>query len=176
MATRLIAKDGDDILRKKAKPVKEITPRIKLLCEDMVDTMLEADGVGLAAPQISVLKRIFVAKPYTDSDEIFYMINPEMLETIGEQDSLEGCLSVPGCMGDVKRPETVKIKATDLDGNTNEYEFSGLAATVMCHEYDHLNGILYTDKATHMYTPEELEELFSAEDGEEAGEERVAVR
>ena len=153
MALRNIVERGNAILAKNCKPVKEITPRIKELCEDMVETMKLADGVGLAAPQVGVIKRIFVAQPHIDSEDtelsekIYYMINPEITFAEGVQDSSEGCLSVPGYMGLVERPQRIKIKAMDLDGIVKEYEFSDFAATVMCHEYDHLDGILYCDKA-----------------------------
>lgn len=164
MALRKIAYKGDEILTKKCKEVKEITPRIKELCEDMVETMNDAGGVGLAAPQVGVMKRLFVARPYIDSedenqpDEVFYMINPEITYQEGSQESSEGCLSVPGYMGLVDRPEKIKIKATGLDGKVKEYEFDGFAATVMCHENDHLEGILYCDIAKDYMTTEEYEE------------------
>ena len=111
MAIRKIAVKGDDILRKTSKPVKKINDRVRQLCEDMSETMIDADGVGLAAPQVSVLKRIFVARPdLEDQEKVYVMINPEIISHEGEQDSTEGCLSVPGYMGFLKRPETVKIK------------------------------------------------------------------
>lgn len=164
MALRTIVEKGADVLSKNCKEVKEITPRIRELCEDMVDTMLQADGVGLAAPQVGVMKRLFVAMPHVDSDDeelqgkVYYMINPEITYTEGTQESSEGCLSVPGYMGLVDRPQKIKIKATDLDGKTEEMEFEGFAATVMCHEFDHLNGILYCDIAKDMMTTEEYME------------------
>lgn len=172
MAIRKIAVKGDDILRKTSKPVKKINDRVRQLCEDMSETMIDADGVGLAAPQVSVLKRIFVARPdLEDQEKVYVMINPEIVSREGEQDSTEGCLSVPGYMGFLKRPETVKIKATDVDGNENEYEFSGFSAVVICHEYDHLDGVLYTDNAEKLLTNEEFEKLMQEEaDAEEAAE------
>lgn len=163
MALRKIVIKGDEILTKKCKEVPEITDRIKELCYDMKETMLDADGVGLAAPQVGVMKRVFVARPFVDSedesikDKVFYMINPVMLEQEGSQESSEGCLSVPGYMGLVDRPEKIKIKAMDLDGKVNEYEFTGFAATVFCHEYDHLEGVLYCDIAKDYMTTEEYE-------------------
>lgn len=160
MAIRQIVTKGDEILGKRSKEVKEINIKIKVLVEDMIDTMNKNEGVGLAAVQVGVLKRIFVARPYLDKqDEIFVMINPQILELKGEQDSKEGCLSVPGFMGCVKRPKHVKVLATDLDGNEKTYQFSDFEATVICHEYDHLEGVLYTDKANEIYSEAELQNL-----------------
>lgn len=164
MALRKIVIKGDEILTKKCKTIPEVTDRIKELCFDMVETMLDADGVGLAAPQVGVMKRLFVARPFIDSDDesqrdkIFYMINPEMIEKSGSQESSEGCLSVPGYMGLVDRPQKIKIRAQDLNGNINEYEFEDFAATVFCHEYDHLEGVLYCDIAKDYMTTAEYEE------------------
>lgn len=166
MALRNITVRGESILAKKCKPVREITPRIREACADMVDTMKDADGVGIAAPQIGIMKRFFIAMPHVDAedeatrDKIYYMINPEITYTEGRQDSSEGCLSVPGYMGLVERPYKIRIKATDLDGKEHEYEFEGFEATVFCHEYDHLEGILYSDIAKDMMTVEEYSELL----------------
>jgi len=166
MALRTITVRGDEILAKKCKPVKEITPRIIEACEDMVETMKAADGVGIAAPQIGIMKRFFIAMPHVDAedeavrDKIYYMINPEIIYTEGHQESSEGCLSVPGYMGLVDRPYKIRIKATGLDGKEQEYEFEGFEATVFCHEYDHLDGVLYSDKAKDMMTVEEYSELL----------------
>ena len=166
MALRNITVRGESILAKKCKPVKEITPRIKEACADMVETMKAADGVGIAAPQIGIMKRFFIAMPHVDAedeetrDKIYYMINPEITYTEGTQDSSEGCLSVPGYMGLVERPYKIRIKATDLDGREHEYEFEGFEATVFCHEYDHLEGILYSDIAKDMMTVEEYSEML----------------
>jgi peptide deformylase len=162
MALRNITVRGSEILTKKCKPIKAITPRIRELAEDMVETMIAADGVGIAAPQVGVMKRFFVAMPHVESedeairDKVYYMINPEITYREGTQESSEGCLSVPGYMGLVDRPEKIRIKATDLDGNEQEYEFEGFAATVFCHEYDHLDGISYTEKMDRFLTEEEL--------------------
>ena len=166
MALRNITVRGESILAKKCKPVREITPRIREACADMVDTMKAADGVGIAAPQIGIMKRFFIAMPHVDAedeatrDKIYYMINPEITYTEGYQDSSEGCLSVPGYMGLVERPYKIRIKATDLDGKEQEYEFEGFEATVFCHEYDHLDGVLYSDIAKDMMTVEEYSELL----------------
>ena len=176
MALRNITVRGSEILTKKCKPIKAITPRIRQLAEDMVETMKAADGVGIAAPQVGVMKRFFVAMPHVDSEDesirekIYYMINPEITYREGTQESSEGCLSVPGYMGLVDRPEKIRIKATDLDGNEQEYEFEGFAATVFCHEYDHLDGILYSDIAKEMMTVEEYAERLEAVKEEHAVE------
>jgi peptide deformylase len=178
MALRNITVRGDEILAKKCKPVKLITPRIREACEDMVETMKAADGVGIAAPQIGIMKRFFIAMPHVDAEDeekrekIYYMINPEITYREGTQESSEGCLSVPGYMGLVDRPMKIRIRATDLDGKEQEYEFEGFEATVFCHEYDHLDGVLYPDIAKDMMTAEEyadrleeLRELHADDDG-----------
>ena len=153
MAIRNIVKKGDDILRKKCREVSEVTDRIRLILEDMVDTMHSELGVGLAAPQVGIMRRMFVAEPVPASGNIYYMINPEIYEREGSQVGEEGCLSVPGLVGTVERPEKIKMRAQDIDGNWKEYEFEGFEARVMCHEYDHLEGILYTDKASNIHDP-----------------------
>ena len=152
MALRNIVEEGDDILRKRAREVTEIDQRIRTLVEDMAETMVSSHGVGIAAPQVGILKRIFLAVPDAEVDETpTVFINPEILLQEGSQVGEEGCLSVPGYVGTVERPLSVKLKALDLDGNENIYEFSDFAAVVICHEYDHLNGILYTDKAKDIH-------------------------
>ena len=142
MAIRTIRTDGDPVLRKISKPVKEITPKIVTLVDDMLDTMYEAMGVGLAAPQVGILKRIVVIDI---GDGPIVLINPEILETSGEQTGDEGCLSVPGMSGQVTRPNYVKVKALDMDMKEQEYEGEGLLARAFCHEIDHLDGKMYTD-------------------------------
>ena len=166
MALRNITIRGDEILAKKCKPVKAITPRIAEACADMVETMLAADGVGIAAPQVGIMKRFFIAMPHVDAedeetrDRIYVMINPEITYREGTQESSEGCLSVPGYMGLVDRPYKIRIKGTDLQGVEHEYEFEGFEATVFCHEYDHLDGVLYSDIAKDMMTVEEYSEIL----------------
>lgn len=144
MAIRNIRTMGDPILTKKCKEVKEVTPRIKELIDDMFDTMYEANGVGLAAPQVGILKRIVVID--TTGEDPIVMINPRILETSGEQTGGEGCLSVPGKTGTVTRPNYVKAAA--FDENMQEYEIEGteLLARAICHETDHLDGHLYVEK------------------------------
>ena len=134
----------------------EVNDRIRMTMEDMLETMRAEVGAGIAGPQVGVMRRMFVAEP--EPGRVYYMINPVITEQSGSQSGDEGCLSVPGLIGTVERPERIKMKALDLDGNEQEYEFEGWDATVMCHEYDHLDGILYIDKATNIRTPEESEE------------------
>lgn len=156
MAIRKVVTEGDEILRKRCREVGEITDRIKMTMQDMLETMREQYGVGIAAPQVGVMRRMFIAEP--EPDRVYFMINPEMLEQSGSQIDDEGCLSVPGLVGTVERPERIKIKALDLDGVEHIYEFEGFDARVMCHEYDHLEGILYIDKAQNIRNPEEDDE------------------
>ncbi len=144
MAIRNLRFEGDEILRKKCKEVKEITPRIKELIGDMYDTMYEDDGVGLAAPQVGILKRIFVIDV---GDGPVTFINPVIKEKDGEQTGNEGCLSLPGKVAIVTRPNRVVCEATDIEGNTFTVEATELFARAICHENDHLDGILYPDVA-----------------------------
>ncbi len=145
MALRKIRLDGDDVLRKTCKPVEKMTPRIQTLIDDMFDTMYDANGVGLAAPQVGILKRIVVID--ICEGEAYALINPEIVEADGEQEGDEGCLSLPGLVGTVKRPQHVICKAYDRDMNEITVEGEGLLARAICHELDHLDGILYKDKA-----------------------------
>ncbi|HJD31292.1 MAG TPA: peptide deformylase [Candidatus Eisenbergiella stercorigallinarum] len=144
MAIRNIRTIGDPILEKISKEVKEMTPRTRELIDDMLETMYEANGVGLAAPQVGVLKRIVVID-VTGEDPIV-LINPRIMETSGEQTGGEGCLSVPGKSGVVTRPNYVKVKAYDRDMNPIELEGMELLARAFCHEIDHLDGHLYVEK------------------------------
>ncbi len=142
MALRNIRINDDPILRKKCRPVTEVTERIRELVQDMTDTMYESDGVGLAAPQVGILKRIVVIDV---GEGPLVMINPEIIERSGSQTGQEGCLSVPGKAGIVTRPGYVKAKAYDIDMNEYEIEGEELLARAICHELDHLEGKLYTD-------------------------------
>ncbi len=144
MAIRKIRLDGDDVLRKVCKPVEKMTPRIETLIDDMFDTMYEANGVGLAAPQVGILKRIVVID--VCDGNAYALINPQIIEADGEQLGDEGCLSLPGLVGKVKRPNHVICKAYDIDMNEITVEGEGLLARAICHELDHLDGILYKDK------------------------------
>jgi peptide deformylase len=145
MALRKVVVRGDEILSKRCREVSEITDRIRETLDDMVDTMREELGVGLAAPQVGVMRRMFVAEP--EPGRVYYMINPEIYFEEGSEEEYEGCLSVPGLIGIVERPQKIKIRALDRDGVEQDYELEGFDARVMCHENDHLNGVLYTDKA-----------------------------
>ena len=142
MAIREVRIQGDSVLEKKCKEVKEVTPRIRELIEDMLDTMYEENGVGLAAPQVGILKRIVVIDV---GDGPIIMINPEILETSGSQTGQEGCLSIPGKAGIVTRPNYVKAKAYDLQMNEYTIEGEELLARAICHELGHLDGDLYID-------------------------------
>lgn len=145
MALRNIREIGDAVLTKTCKEVKEMTPRTKELIEDMLDTMYEADGVGLAAPQVGVLKRIVVID--VTGEDPYVMINPRIVEMSGEQTGQEGCLSVPGKYGIVTRPNYVKAVALDIDMKPYEVEGTELLARAICHELEHLDGHLYVEKA-----------------------------
>lgn len=145
MATRNIRVDGDEILRKTCKPVKEMNYRTATLIDDMFETMYQANGVGLAAPQVGILKRIVVID--IGNDEPLCLINPEIIESSGAQTGDEGCLSLPGLVGKVTRPMNVTCKALDREMNEIVVEGEGLLARAICHELDHLDGILYKDKA-----------------------------
>ena len=154
MAILKIVKFGEPALRKVSRPVDEITPRIKLLVGDMIDTMRAAGGCGLAAPQVGVLRRIAVIE--VEEGKVYVLINPKIIAYAGEQEDSEGCLSNPGEYGITKRPRAVTVRATDLNGK--EYDLTGqdLLARAICHECDHLDGKLYTDVQIRPLTPEEL--------------------
>ena len=155
MAVLNIIKDGDETLRKICRPVTEITPRIIRLLDDMKATLHKANGVGLAAPQVGVLRRIAIVE--CEPGELIELINPEIIEQSGEQEEIEGCLSVPERWGITKRPAKVKVKATDRNGNSFTVEGEGFLARALCHEIDHLDGIIFYDKAVRMLSKEEIE-------------------
>ena len=156
MAILKIVKESEDLefLRRKSAPVKEITPRITSLLDDMIETMRNANGCGLAAVQVGVLRRIVVIET---EDGLFEFINPVIVKKSGMQEGMEGCLSLPGKWGITKRPQCVTVRALDREGN--EFEVTGydLLAKAMCHELDHLDGIIYTDKVERMLGPDEVE-------------------
>lgn len=160
MAVRQIRVLGDELLRKSCKPIKEMTPRIRQLIDDMFETMYEANGVGLAGPQVGILKQVVVID--VDDGNQYVLINPEILETEGSKTDYEGCLSVPGKTGKVTRPVHVKVRA--FDENMEPYELEGdeLLARAICHECDHLHGGLYVDLVEG-----ELEDVEAAEDEDE---------
>ncbi len=161
MAIRKIRYIGDDILKKKCKPVKAITDSTKELIQDMFDTMYEANGVGLAAPQVGILRRICVID-IREGDPVV-LINPEIVESSGEQTDEEGCLSVPGKVAEVTRANYVKVSSLDMDMNPVTYEGEGLLARAMQHEMDHLDGILYGERASEPYRDLEEEEEWEEE-------------
>ncbi len=151
MAIRIIVKDPDPILREIAKPVPKVTSNIVKLLNDMADTMYDAGGVGLAAPQIGIQKRVIVLDPHDGETELIECINPEILSADGDQLGAEGCLSIPGLNGDVNRKLNITVKGLDRDGNEIIIEASGYLARIFQHEIDHLNGILFTDIAEAVY-------------------------
>ena len=148
MAKLKILKIGDSTLRSVCRPVDKITPRITCLIDDMIETMRHADGVGLAAPQVGVLRRIVVIE--TPDEGLFELINPKIIAFAGEQESEEGCLSVPGRWGVTRRPMHVTVRALNRKGEEIEVKGTGLLAKALCHEIDHLDGKLYIDKAIRM--------------------------
>lgn len=146
MAIRRILTDEDPLLRKTSREVKEVDERIKEIVDDMIDTLHETDnGIGLAAPQVGLLKRIFVIDLYDEKGPMVF-INPEIYYKKGRQTNTEGCLSVPGRWGEVERPAKVKLRALNREGEPFEMEAEELLATCICHENDHLDGVLFTDK------------------------------
>ncbi len=148
MAKLKILKVGDSTLRKVCRPVETVTPRIKTLLDDMIETMRAADGVGLAAPQVGVLRRVVVIE--TPDEGLIELINPKIIAFSGEQESEEGCLSVPGRWGITRRPMHVTVRAMNRKGETFDITGSGLLAKAFCHEIDHLDGKLYIDCAIEM--------------------------
>lgn len=156
MAIRNIRTDGDEVLRKISKEVDKIDGRILTLIKDMADTMYKTgNGVGLAAPQVGILKRVVVIDV---GEGLVVLINPRIVEESGEQVAFEGCLSVPGVTGEVKRPAVVKVEALNANGEKITIEGQGLLARAFCHEIDHLNGILFKDKAIRFINEQELED------------------
>lgn len=154
MALRTIIKEGDERLRKKSRPVTEFNERLWTLLDDMYETM-KGDGVGIAAPQVGILRRAVVIDVGDGRHEL---VNPEIVEQEGDQYGGEGCLSVPGQYGMVHRPQKLRVRAQDRYGKPFELEAEGYLAVAVCHETDHLDGVLFIDKADRMLDPEELEE------------------
>ena len=171
MALRNILTKEQPLLYKKSRVVTDFNPRLHQLLDDMRETLLQANGVGLAAPQVGVLRRAVLVietnVPEGEEEYVIELINPEILEASGEQDGPEGCLSVPGEYGLVKRPMHVKVRAQDRFGESFEVEGEGLTARCFCHEIDHLDGIVFTSKAERMLTEEEMRGPDSDEDEEE---------
>ena len=156
MALRKIVKVGDECLNKKCRPVTEFNDRLHALLDDMQETLTDAAGAGLAAPQVGVLRRVCIVLDERD-DSFMELINPEIVGESGEQTGVEGCLSVPGKWGIVTRPNVVKVRAQDRDGNWFEAEREGLTARAFCHEIEHLDGHLFVEHVDHFLTDEELE-------------------
>ncbi len=156
MAIRQIRTIGDEILAKECKPVTEMTPRIRELIDDMFDTLYEANGAGLAAPQVGILKQIVVMD--VDDGNQYVMINPEIIEESGSQTGTEGCLSVPGKYGTVTRPDHVIVKALDENMEPIQIEGEGLLARCICHECEHLHGHLYVERVEGELMDAEAEE------------------
>jgi len=154
MAIRNIRKDNDEVLRKVCKQVEVIDERVLSLLKDMADTMYDANGVGLAAPQVGILKRLVVIDT---GDGLLELINPKIVSEEGEIADFEGCLSLPGLTGEVVRPEKVVVEAKNTKGEDIVIEGRELLARALCHEIDHLNGIVFTDKAERLVDKEELE-------------------
>ena len=158
MGLRKILTDKEPALHKVCRPVTEFDSKLHKLLDDMRETLIDSNGVGLAAPQVGILRRVFLVDVGLNGEDILECINPEILETDGEQEGPEGCLSVPGKYGLVKRPYWVKIKAQDRDGNWFEAEGEELIGRCFCHENDHLDGIVYTEVMERFLTEEELQE------------------
>ena len=176
MATRKIVLQGDEILTKVCRPVTNFDERLHELLDDMKETLIQANGAGLAAPQVGILRRITVV--LNDDDEILELINPEIIDTEREQTGPEGCLSVPGKFGMVTRPEFVRVRAQDRNGNWFEAEGYDLTARCFCHELEHLDGHLYTEHIDHFLSDEELmnyykEHGYDVEESQEEDGEQV---
>lgn len=156
MAIRQIVKEGDPVLTKKCRPVEKFDDRLAQLIDDMAETLHLANGVGLAAPQVGILRRVVIIDV---GEGVIELINPKIIAFSGEQESLEGCLSCPGEWGITRRPDYVKVKAQDRNGKEFTVDGKELLAKAFCHEIDHLDGIIYKQKAIRMLTPQEIEEM-----------------
>lgn len=166
MALRKIVVQGEDCLNKACRPVTDFNRRLHALMDDLLETLSEAGGAGLAAPQVGILRRACVVMD-DDTEEYIELINPSIVAQSGEQTGPEGCLSVPGKWGLVTRPNYVRVRAQDRDGHWFEVEGEGLTARCFCHELEHLDGVVFSDHTDQLYTTEELDEMLA---GEEAGE------
>ncbi|MCR4435897.1 MAG: peptide deformylase [Clostridiales bacterium] len=161
MAIRVVRKEGDEVLRKKARPVEVLNEKILILLKDMAETMYNSDGIGLAAPQIGILKRMVVIDV---GEGLIELINPKIVEEWGEQVAVEGCLSIPGIYGEVKRPAKVVVEAINMKGEKIALQGEELLARALCHEIDHLDGILFTDKVIRYLDQEELQKRNKRQD------------
>ena len=180
MATRTILTDDDKTLTKKSRVVTDFNKRLHILLDDMRETLIEVEGLGIAAPQVGVLRRVaLIVDTFIDSDnmdeQIIELINPEIIDTEGEQSGKEGCLSVPGVYGIVTRPETVRIRAMDRFGSDFELEANELTARAICHEIDHLDGIVFTSIVERFLSEEELEELAAEREQAQAEEDKDEI-
>lgn len=165
MALRKIVLQGDECLTKVCRPVTDFNSRLHTLLDDMTDTLLDSGGVGLAAPQVGILRRVCVV--LNEDDEVIELVNPEIIFTDGEQTGLEGCLSVPGKYGVVTRPELVRVRAQDRNGDFFEVEDSDLTARCFCHEIEHLDGHLFIEHTDRLMTEEELQEFIRQQEESE---------
>ena len=165
MALRKIVLQGDECLTKVCRPVTDFNGRLHTLLDDMTDTLLDSGGVGLAAPQVGILRRVCVV--LNEDDEVIELVNPEIIFTDGEQTGLEGCLSVPGKYGIVTRPEVVRVRAQDRNGDFFEVEDSDLTARCFCHEIEHLDGHLFIEHTDRLMTEEELQEFIRQQEESE---------
>lgn len=164
MAIRTILTQGDPTLNKRCHPVTRFDQKLSDLLDDLRETLTQANGVGLAAPQVGILRRAVIVVPDPEKDEMVELVNPEILAQEGEEDGLEGCLSIPGMWGYVKRPTWVKVRAQDREGNWFEVEGEGLAARCYCHELEHLDGHMYDEHTDRLYTAEEVDAMMSEEE------------
>ena len=165
MALRKIVLQGDECLTKVCRAVTDFNGRLHTLLDDMTDTLLDSGGVGLAAPQVGILRRVCVV--LNEDDEVIELVNPEIIFTDGEQTGLEGCLSVPGKYGVVTRPEVVRVRAQDRNGDFFEVEDSDLTARCFCHEIEHLDGHLFIEHTDRLMTEEELQEFIRQQEESE---------
>ncbi len=156
MAIRNVVTRGDALLTKKSRAVEKFDERLHTLIDDMIDTLHKKEGVGIAAPQVGVLRRVVIVEP--DPETTLTLVNPEILESSGSVEGMEGCLSVPDVWGIVARPDHLVVKAQDRDGNEFQFHADGYAARIVCHEVDHLDGILFTEKATRFVNPDAEDE------------------
>ena len=169
MALRKIVLQGDDCLKKVCRPVTDFNARLHTLLDDMTETLIDSGGVGLAAPQVGILRRLCVVM--NEDDEVIELINPKIIATEGEQTGLEGCLSVPGKYGVVTRPYVVRVRAQDRNGAFFEVEDEALTARCFCHEIEHLDGHLFIEHTDHLLSEEELEAYIREQEAEEEDEE-----
>lgn len=164
MAIRTILTEEDPALHKKCHPVTSFDGKLSDLLDDLKETLADANGMGLAAPQVGILRRVTVVLTDPEAGEMLELVNPEIVDQSGEQDGLEGCLSLPGKWAYVKRPDRVKVKAQDREGRWFEAEGSGITARCFCHELAHLDGHLYTELADRVYTTEEIDAMLAEEE------------